>query len=160
MHIEYLAAFTSGLNITNQIQPIYGLTRNYGFRQLALLMVAPLTLCCRAQSYQVTLPADLKCIDCSIRLIRQAEEWGSKYQFWSCSDVDILPPEDNPLQTCSGHGQAYNGRCRCKPLYYGDVCQYHNECREDKDCGLHGKCIDVRATTAPARPSLARITAA
>ena len=114
-------------------------------------MVAPLTLCCRAQSYQVTLPADLKCIDCSIRLIRQAEEWGSKYQFWSCSDVDILPPEDNPLQTCSGHGQAYNGRCRCKPLYYGDVCQYHNECREDKDCGLHGKCIDVRATTAPAR---------
>ena len=83
--------------------------------------------------------------------MRQASEWGKKYQFWSCSDVDILPPEDNPLQTCSGHGQAYNGRCRCKPLYYGDVCQYHNECRKDKDCGLHGKCVDVKATTAPAR---------
>ena len=109
MHIEYLAAFTSGLNITNQIQPIYGLTRNYGFRQLALLMVAPLTLCCRAQSYQVTLPADLKCIDCSIRLVRQAAEWGKKYQFWSCSDVDILPREEKFLQTCSGRGQAHNG---------------------------------------------------
>ena len=119
MHIEYLAAFTSGLNITNQIQPIYGLTRNYGFRQLALLMVAPLNLCCRAQSYQVTLPADLKCIDCSIRLIRQAEEWGSKYQFWSCSDVDILHQTGAETDRCGENGREDpdTGLCSCDRLW-------------------------------------------
>ena len=42
-------------------------------------------------------------------------------------------------------------RCRCKPLFYGDVCQYHIECNEDKHCGTHGKCIDVKATTAPGK---------
>lgn len=41
------------------------------------------------------------------------------------------------------------GRCKCDRLYYGDRCQFRDECWEDSDCGDHGKCIDVEATTAP-----------
>ena len=40
----------------------------------------------------MSLPADLECLDCSIRLVRQASEWGKRYQFWSCADVNIMPP--------------------------------------------------------------------
>ena len=96
----------------------------------------------------VSLPEDLECIDCSLRLVRQASEWGKKYLFWSCADVDILPPRDF-LQTCSGHGRAFNGRCRCNRLYYGDACQYQDECLKHEDCGGHGKCWDIEATSAP-----------
>lgn len=44
-----------------------------------------------ALSYLVQLPKDLECRDCTIRLIRQASEWGKNYMFWSCADVDIIP---------------------------------------------------------------------
>jgi hypothetical protein len=36
--------------------------------------------------------------------------------------------------------------CFC---FSGDRCQYQDECVDDEDCGRHGKCIDVEATTAP-----------
>lgn len=51
--------------------------------------------------------------------------------------------------TCSGHGRFLVGRCKCDRLYYGVHCQYREECLEDSDCGDHGKCVDVEATTAP-----------
>ena len=91
----------------------------------------------------------------------KANEWGKRYQFWSCADVDIMPPNNfaqvlssgsstgsfisqinlgpNTIiiqfllllvftvsvpQTCSGHGRAFSGRCRCDRNYYGDVCQH------------------------------------
>ena len=98
----------------------------------------------RAQSFEVSLPADLKCIDCSIRLVRQASEWSKNYMFWSCADVDILPQKESFLNICSGHGKSYSGRCRCDPLSYGHQCQYRDECRTDKDCGIHGKCQEVQ----------------
>lgn len=44
-----------------------------------------------ALSYLVQLPKNLECRDCTIRLIRQASEWGKSYMFWSCADVDIIP---------------------------------------------------------------------
>jgi hypothetical protein len=44
---------------------------------------------CRAQSFQVQLPNDFTCLNCTLRLIRQAIEWGTDYKFWSCADVDI-----------------------------------------------------------------------
>jgi hypothetical protein len=28
------------------------------------------------------------------RLVRQADEWGKRYNFWSCADVDIVLPKD------------------------------------------------------------------
>ena len=52
-----------------------------------------------------------------------SSEWGSKYEFYSCADVNIMPP-NTFTQTCSGHGRSFGGRCRCDRNYYGDVCQY------------------------------------
>ena len=30
------------------------------------------------------------CFNCTLRLVRQAMEWGSGYQFQSCADIDIV----------------------------------------------------------------------
>ncbi|CAH1988601.1 unnamed protein product [Acanthoscelides obtectus] len=75
-------------------------------------------------------------------------EWGPNYKFWSCADVDIKPRRKF-REICSGHGRNFVGKCKCDRLYYGEVCQFRNECFEDSDCGDHGKCIDIGATTAP-----------
>ena len=101
----------------------------------------------RAQTYQVEIPNDLECKDCTVRLIRQALEWNEKYLFWSCADVDIL--KTGYSEDCSGHGKAFAGRCSCSRLYYGHRCQYQDECIKDDDCGRRGRCIDIDATTAP-----------
>ena len=55
------------------------------------------------------------------------------------------------VEKCMNRGRAVAGRCRCNALYYGDRCQYKDECASDQDCGRHGKCVDVRATTSPRR---------
>lgn len=57
-------------------------------------MTIPVNNCCwfifsRAQSYAVQLPGDFVCEDCTIRLLREALEFGNSYRFWSCADVDI-----------------------------------------------------------------------
>ena len=109
-----------------------------------------------AQHYEVALPADLKCIDCSIRLVRQANEWGKKYQFWSCADVDILPKSENFLNICSGHGKSYSGRCRCDRNFYGEYCQFQDECSKDQDCGIHGRCVDIMSTSSPRKQCYCR----
>ncbi|XP_076346405.1 uncharacterized protein LOC143244864 isoform X2 [Tachypleus tridentatus] len=101
-----------------------------------------------AQSYTVTIPKTVSCKGCTIRLLRQAREWGRKYLFWSCGDVDIVPVSE--FQTiCSGRGKLEEGHCSCKRLYSGNVCQYRDECWSDDDCGLHGKCINLKSTTFP-----------
>jgi hypothetical protein len=51
-----------------------------------------------ALSYLVQLPKNLECRDCTIRLIRQASEWGKSYMFWSCADVDIIPRKSIELK--------------------------------------------------------------
>lgn len=43
----------------------------------------------RAQSFEVSLPQNFTCDNCTMRLLRQADEWSSNYRFWSCSDIDI-----------------------------------------------------------------------
>lgn len=48
-----------------------------------------------------------------------------------------------------GHGKEMNGRCQCDSLHHGPRCQYKDECAEDGDCGLHGKCFDIEATSSP-----------
>jgi hypothetical protein len=42
------------------------------------------------QQARVQIPEGLSCPDCTIRLTRQATEWGKSYQFQSCADVDIV----------------------------------------------------------------------
>lgn len=56
-------------------------------RLLILVYLPPF----RAQSFRITLPKDLECKGCTVRLIREAREWGKTYKFWSCADVDIVP---------------------------------------------------------------------
>ncbi|GLV40155.1 nahoda [Carabus blaptoides fortunei] len=102
-----------------------------------------------AQSFEIQLPAAYVCKDCTMRLLRQANEWGPNYRFWSCADVTIKTREQGYRDTCSGHGRNLVGRCKCDRLYYGPHCQYRDECWEDSDCGNQGKCVDVKATTAP-----------
>uniref|UniRef100_A0A1B0CTC1 Putative drebrin n=1 Tax=Lutzomyia longipalpis TaxID=7200 RepID=A0A1B0CTC1_LUTLO len=102
------------------------------------------------QQYQVRLPSDYVCQNCSIRLLRQANEWVDWYRFWSCADVDIVQRKDYK-ETCSGHGKYFPGRCKCDKYYYGDRCQYRDECVTDQDCGAHGKCINLDGTSLPRR---------
>nr|CAD7200768.1 unnamed protein product [Timema douglasi] len=101
-----------------------------------------------AQSYHIQLPPDFTCEDCTVRLMRQAKEWSDGYRFWSCADVDILS-RDKFKENCSGHGRYLLAKCRCDRLYYGPRCQYRDECIDSKDCGDHGKCYDIGATSAP-----------
>lgn len=105
----------------------------------------------RAQSYTLTLPDGLECADCTIRLLRQALEWQSSYNFWSCADVAIVSSGGYREDCSGGHGRALAGRCRCDKRFYGDRCQYEDDCSVDKHCGRHGKCVDVKATSAPRR---------
>ncbi|KAL4713699.1 hypothetical protein ACJJTC_004230 [Scirpophaga incertulas] len=43
-----------------------------------------------AQKYEVRLPSDFTCENCTLQLQREAGEWGSSYRFWSCADIDIV----------------------------------------------------------------------
>lgn len=43
----------------------------------------------RAQSYPIKIPHNFTCTDCTVRLLREAEEWGPTYRFWSCANVDV-----------------------------------------------------------------------
>lgn len=42
-----------------------------------------------AQNFEVRFPSDFTCTDCTLRLLRQADEWSNGYRFWSCADIDI-----------------------------------------------------------------------
>ncbi|XP_063630295.1 uncharacterized protein LOC134801598 isoform X2 [Cydia splendana] len=103
-----------------------------------------------AQKYEVRLPSDFTCENCTLQLQREAGEWGSGYRFWSCADIDILPRKEYH-ETCSGHGFHILGRCKCNKMYSGSRCQFSDECAEDNDCGLRGQCVDVRATESPSK---------
>lgn len=50
-----------------------------------------------SQHYQVNFPPDFTCNDCTIRLLRQADEWSNGYRFWSCADIDIKPSKYNRI---------------------------------------------------------------
>ena len=106
----------------------------------------------------VSLPSDLECSNCTLRLVRQALEWYSTYLFHSCADIDIVK---RYAEDCNGHGRPLAGRCRCDRLYYGPRCQYRDECQEDKDCDRrnrgHGTCVDVDATTAPRKQCFCKL---
>ncbi len=90
---------------------------------------------------QVRLPRDLECSGCTIRLMRQALEWGRRYRFWSCADIDIVSAGSmSSSEKCSNEGRynSRNGECVCNRMYYGDKCQYKDECEDDSDCGRNG----------------------
>ncbi|NP_001164708.1 Nahoda-like protein precursor [Saccoglossus kowalevskii] len=94
--------------------------------------------------YEVTLPDDVTCDKCTIRIIRQALEYknGIGKNFWTCADISI---QDNAQCDCSGHGACSEDTCTCDGLYYGDDCQYQDECDSDDDCN-NGRCWNVQSS--------------
>ena len=64
------------------------------------------------------LPRDLECAGCTVRLMRQAREWGGGYRFWSCADVDIVANVAD-AERCSGKGRfnKRSGMKKCTYLY-------------------------------------------
>lgn len=96
-----------------------------------------------AQRYEVKFPNDFTCDNCTIRLLRQADEWSNGYRFWSCADIDIRP-RMGFREMCSGKGKYIASRCKCEKRFYGNRCQYSDECSVDRDCGAQGKCIDLK----------------
>ncbi|KAG8041160.1 hypothetical protein G9C98_002148 [Cotesia typhae] len=103
-----------------------------------------------AQHYPVELPQNFTCTDCTIRLLREAEEWGTSYRFWSCADIDILDRKTY-REDCSGHGRSLVGRCRCDRFYHGPRCEFREDCLDDSDCGNQGICVDNGGTTFPTK---------
>ncbi|CAL8102783.1 unnamed protein product [Orchesella dallaii] len=101
-----------------------------------------------AQWHLVDLPQNLTCHDCTIRLLRQVPEFSPDFQFLSCSDVDIVDGHQY-TETCSGHGYSSGGRCSCYSRYWGEKCQYEDECDTDADCNYRGKCIYLGGTALP-----------
>ena len=97
--------------------------------------------------------------------MRQALEWGGQYKFWSCADVDIITQKLSSREACSNHGildmdkdfkgfrferseakpeEGNNGSCKCDKNYYGEMCQYMNDCTDDLDCQNDGKYVIVK----------------
>ncbi|XP_050356649.1 uncharacterized protein LOC126777614 isoform X2 [Nymphalis io] len=103
-----------------------------------------------AQKYEVHLPSDFTCENCTLQLQREAGEWGANYRFWSCADIDIVTRKEYH-ENCSGRGFHILGRCKCHKMHSGPRCQFSDECAEDNDCGLRGKCIDTNSTESPSR---------
>ncbi|KPJ20098.1 Cell surface glycoprotein 1 [Papilio machaon] len=103
-----------------------------------------------AQKYEVRLPSDFTCENCTLQLQREAGEWGPTYRFWSCADIDIVDRKKFH-ETCSGHGFHILGRCKCHKAHYGPRCQFADECSEDGECGLRGKCLDIASVEPPSK---------
>jgi EGF-like domain len=114
------------------------------YRQPLTLLLVPNS----AQSHEIRLPQNFTCEDCTMRLLRQADEWTNSYRFWSCADIDIKPRREY-RETCSSHGKYLATKCKCDKNYYGSRCQYWDECTTDQDCGLQGKCVDIGGTALP-----------
>ena len=103
-----------------------------------------------AQSYPIKIPSYVECISCTVRLQRQALEWGKRYKFWSCSDVDIVYENSlkNSRNLCIGEGR-YNPSfksCFCPLNRFGSHCQHKKECIIDADCMNGGRCINIMPT--------------
>ena len=100
-----------------------------------------------AHSFEINIPSSLECPGCVLKLTRQATEWRN-YEFYSCADVDIVTSE-NYINDCSGKGTPSGLSCSCDKGYFGDRCQFYQDCEYDTDCQNNGKCIDVQGTALP-----------
>ncbi|KAI1715744.1 SGS domain-containing protein [Ditylenchus destructor] len=79
------------------------------------------------------------CQNCTVRLERQALEWGKAYRFRSCAEINIV---EKLQEQCSGRGnQQTQTKCRCDRNFSGELCQYEDDCTDDIDCKSGGKCL-------------------
>lgn len=91
------------------------------------------------QNILINLPSQ-PCDKCTLRLLRQATEWGGRYQFRSCSDISILSDQAQVTKQCGEHGELTDGLCKCRRGYTGDRCQHKTGCNSDDDCSGQGTC--------------------
>ncbi len=47
----------------------------------------------QTQRHVINLDPSLECVNCALKLERQALEWGKAYRFRSCADVSIVRQE-------------------------------------------------------------------
>ncbi len=80
------------------------------------------------QGYNVSFDASTVCADCTVRLERRADEWGSNYRFQSCADVDIVS-ELVRLDMTNQHTE--HGKIlafHMEPKHGGTCCAWHGTC--------------------------------
>ncbi|KAI8773675.1 uncharacterized protein LOC106064189 isoform X1 [Biomphalaria glabrata] len=101
-----------------------------------------------ATSYTIVLPPS-ECYNCTLRLVKQATDWGEEHVFWSCADIHLTQQELSSQVRCNTHGTLSGSQCVCRRTYVGDRCQFQNECVDDTDCSNHGHCTDTNSTSYP-----------
>lgn len=55
----------------------------------------------------------------------------------TCSGCDGIPNTGKD-RSCSGHGECFDGSCKCTPNYFGEFCS--NFCDQEPICSGHGQC--------------------
>ncbi|XP_055333500.1 uncharacterized protein LOC129585021 isoform X2 [Paramacrobiotus metropolitanus] len=103
-----------------------------------------------ANMARVTLPADISCPHCILRVIKQGEmtpDHGSpfSYVYRSCADIEIADKVSTRKAKCSHRGVWNGTACRCNKPFLGNFCEFEEECFDDSDCANAGICIDTHA---------------
>ncbi|XP_055329464.1 uncharacterized protein LOC129582084 [Paramacrobiotus metropolitanus] len=105
----------------------------------------------------VTLPAEVTCGRCIIRVIKQGlgPAWTNTPAsavppgFRTCADVSIVEKPTTEKSSCSDHGTWNDGFCKCEKPFVGTFCEFEEECLDDTDCDNGGKCINTHAQFYP-----------
>ncbi|ELU07299.1 hypothetical protein CAPTEDRAFT_222245 [Capitella teleta] len=107
------------------------------------------------EQHQVKLPDNYTCDSCTIRVRRQASEWGGNYIFWSCADVSIGPDECEDDSDCN-HGQCVTAsehsfpqkQCYCQAGWFGLLCEQESSVKSTEFDPIlyHKRALDPRVT--------------
>ncbi|KRX14827.1 Teneurin-a [Trichinella nelsoni] len=92
---------------------------------------------------ELFIPNSVTCISCFLRIFGYTKN--EKFES-SCSDVQVKKTD---VQPCSSRGKLIDGKCRCERLYYGQYCQFRDDCWNDEDCGGNGQCIRLEKNFFP-----------
>ncbi|XP_003373520.1 putative DOMON domain protein [Trichinella spiralis] len=101
---------------------------------------------------ELFIPNSVTCISCFLRIFGYTSN--QKFES-SCSDVQVKKTD---VQPCSSRGKLIDGKCRCERLYYGQYCQFRDDCWNDEDCGGNGQCIRLEKNVFPKNSSDAKLS--
>uniref|UniRef100_A0A0N5AE40 TIL domain-containing protein n=1 Tax=Syphacia muris TaxID=451379 RepID=A0A0N5AE40_9BILA len=107
----------------------------------------------------VIIPPGLQCINCSIRLIHRAKEFADDYSFYSCASVNIAEISESVFRTVIPVlAEVF---AEIPPVIVirsiqAKIAQFElnfvsglDECWNDKDCSINGKCIAINEQSDP-----------